>query len=356
MLRHWLEYNKNMIRETSDANLTEAKINSKAQKMLVDFSDRSSMNSVESAQLGKASMTVFPIQSTMSALYRATQDNGGKVPGLPAMPSTPHRVIESFKNEKEAYETLYEFIKGGNGSFVTDTYNTRFATKEYILPLAKRAAKENKELGTNTIINARPDSGDPFEEIKYVLDLAVENGLYKEIKTRDGKILKGMTTLRALEADGMNFKKMIEINNKLIEAGYSPADCISYGVGGNLHDTISRSNMSAAQKLAEVGSGDNKRPVMKLAEGKESIPGEVKIVREENSKAPTVRRVNEEGKNAYITWFDGIDGHGIEYEEKFEDVQRRVLDDFDKYQKPNNIFSEEIRDLKAEIKKQHLGK
>ena len=41
---------------------------------------------------------------------------------------------------------------------------------------------------------------------------------------------------------------MIDINNRLIEAGYSPADCLSYGVGGNLHDSISRSNMSAAQK------------------------------------------------------------------------------------------------------------
>ena len=353
MLRHWLEYNKNMIRETSDATLTEAEITAKAQKMLVDFSDRSSMNSVESAQLGKASMTVFPVQSTMSALYRAAQDNAGKVPGLPAMPSTPHRVIESFKDEKDAYETLYNFIKGGPGSFVTDTYNTRRATKEYILPLAKRAQKENQELGTNTIINARPDSGDPFEEIKYVLDLAVENGLYREVKTRDGRTLKGMTVLKALEADGMNFKKMMELNNRLIEAGYSPADCISYGVGGSLHDKISRSNMSAAQKLAEVGSGDNRRQVMKMAEGKESIPGEIKLVREEGSKAPTVRRLDEEGKDAYITWFDGIDGHGIEYTETFENIQKRVLNDFDKYERPDNIFSEGVKSLKEEIKSHH---
>ena len=86
------------------------------------------------------------------------------------------------------------------------------------------------------------------QEIKYILDLAVENGLYREIKTKDGRSLKGMTVLKGLQADGMSFKKMIDINNRLIEAGYSPADCLSYGVGGNLHDLISRSNMSAAQK------------------------------------------------------------------------------------------------------------
>lgn len=255
--------------------------------------------------------------------------------------------------EQEAFETLYNFIKGGPGSFVTDTFNTRHATEKYILPLAKRAQKENKELGLNTVINARPDSGDPFEEIKYVLDLAVNNGMYRTIKTRDGKILKGMTVLKALEADGMNFKKMIDLNNRLIEAGYSPSDCISYGVGGSLHDLISRSNMSAAQKLAEVGSGANTRQVMKMAEGKESIPGEIKVVREEGSKAPTVRRLNEDGKDAYVTWFDGIDGHGIEYNEKFENVQKRVLNDFNKYQKPENIFSEGVETLKAEIKSHH---
>lgn len=88
-----------------------------------------------------------------------------------------------------------------------------------------------------------------------------------------------MTVLKGLQADGMSFKKMIDINNRLIEAGYSPADCLSYGVGGNLHDSISRSNMSAAQKLAEVGKGDRRRPVMKCPIDepvKESIPGAVK--------------------------------------------------------------------------------
>lgn len=359
MLRHWLEYNKNMIRENSDANLSEKEITEKAQRMLVDFSDRSSMCPQESERMGKASMTVFPIQSTMAAVYQASKDNEGKIPGSIAMPSLPHRVIESYERENDAYEELYKFTKGGLGSYVIDCYNSKNAVKNYILPLALKAKKENKELGINTIINARPDSGDPFEEVKYILDLAVENGLYREIKTRDGRTLKGMTVLKALQADGMNFKKMIEINNKLIEAGYSPADCLSYGVGGYLHDAISRSNMSAACKGAEFGKDERKRPVMKCPIGepaKESIPGAIKLVRDQDSKAPSVRTLDEAGTNELVVWYDGINGHGIEYKEKFSNVQNRVLNEFNKYQKPEEIFSQKILDKKAEVRAQHHSK
>lgn len=356
MLRHWLDYNKNMIKNTSDSNLSDKEITTKAQRMLVDFSDRSGICPQESERLGKASMTVFPTQSTLSAVYQAYKANGDKIPGSIAMPSLPHRVVESYEHEGDAYNALYNYTKGGLGSYVADCYDFRKAVKECLLPLAQKAQKENKELGINTIINARPDSGDPYEEIKYVLDLAVENGLCREVKTRDGKTLKGMTVLKGLQADGMTFKKMMEINERLIKDGYSPSDCLAYGVGGHLHDAISRSNMSAAQKLAEVGKGKRKRPTMKSPIGepaKESIPGEVKLIREKNSKEPTVRTPDEKGKDAYITWYDGINGHGIEYKEAFANVQGRVLNEFDAYERPDNIFSPKIQELKEKIRTKH---
>ncbi|MFA7657974.1 MAG: nicotinamide phosphoribosyltransferase domain-containing protein [Candidatus Gastranaerophilaceae bacterium] len=356
MLRHWLEYNKNLIRSTSDATLTEAEILAKAQKRLVDFSDRSSMCPQESERMGKASMTVFSTQSTLAAVYQAYKANGDKIPGSIAMPSLPHRVIESYEHEKDAYDALYDFTKGGLGSYVGDCYDYRKAVTECLIPLAKRAQKENKELGINTILNPRPDSGDNFEEVKFTVDKAVESKLYRDIKTRSGQILKGMTIFRPLQANGMSFKEMMDIDRRLLKAGYSPVDCVNYGVGGFLHDSISRNNMSAAQKLAEIGKGKRKRPVMKCPIDepvKESIPGAVKLVREENSKAPTVRRINEEGKDAYITWYDGINGHGIEYKEPFANVQSRVLNEFDKYQKPDDIFSPGIHELKGQIRNKH---
>jgi len=354
LLRNWLEYNKNLVRENSDASLTEDEITAKAQKMLVDFSDRSCMTPQESEWLGMASLTAFPVTSTMSSIYQATLANSNKLPGAIAMPSLPHRVIESYKNEGDAYKALYNYTKGKVGSYVGDCYDYRNAVTKYLIPLALKAKEENRELGINTKINARPDSGDPYEEVKFTLDKAVEAGLYKEITTRDGRKLKGMTTLGVIQADGMNLKKMIEINNRLIADGYSPADCVSYGVGGFLHDALSRSNMSAAQKLAELGEGENNRPVMKCPIGepaKESIPGTVKIVREDNESS--VRRIDEPGKNEYVVWYDGINGHGIEYKEDFSEVQNRVLNHFHDAKKPNNIFSQGINDLKSEIRSEH---
>lgn len=356
MLRHWLEYNKKLVDKCSDGTLSEKEKTAKAQRMLVDFSDRSSMTPQESEWLGMGSLTVFPTTSTLSAIYQAYKANGNKIPGSIAMPSLPHRVVESYKDESDAYKALYNYTKGGLGSYVADCYDFRNAVKTCLIPLALKAQAENKELGINTIINARPDSGDPYEEVKFVLNEAVKAGLYKEITTKEGKKLKGMTILRSIQADGMSFKKMMEINERLIKDGFSPPDCLSYGVGGFLHDALSRGNMSAAQKLAEVGKGKRNRPTMKCPidePAKESIPGTVKLVREENSTEPTVRRLDEEGKNAYITWYDGINGHGIEYTENFSDVQKRVLNDFSKYQKPDFIFSNGIQKLKEEIRNHH---
>lgn len=353
LMRNWLEYNKNLVKECTNEDLNDDQVTAKAQKMIVDFSDRSSMTPQESEWLGMGSLTVSPTTSTISAAYRAFKDNGDRPVANLAMPSIPHRVVQSYKHEKDAYLAVYDFTKGGVGSYVADCYDFRNAVTKYLVPLALRADKENKEEGLNTIICARPDSGDPYEEVKFVLDEAVKAGLYKEVTARDGRKLKVMTTLKVVQADGMKITTMKDINKRLIEAGYSPVDCVSYGVGGFLHDALSRSNMSAAQKLCEVGL--ERRPAMKcpLDEPvKESIPGRVKIVREGEGK-PTVKMADEDGKNEYITWFDGIDGHGVEYKEKFDDVKNRVLNDFSKHTKPKELYSDGLHNLKKELRAEH---
>ena len=356
MLRHWLDYNKNLVKACTNENLSEKEVTARAQKMLVDFSDRSGMCPQESEWLGSGSILSFPTISTTSAAYRAYKMNGDKAASSLSMPSISHRIVEGYKHEGDAYKAMYNYTKGGPGSYVADCYDYRNAVKKYLVPLAIDAAKENKAKGLNTVVYARPDSGDAYDEVKFVLDEAVKAGLYKEVTARDGTKLKAMTTLRVVQADGMKFTTMMAINKRLIAEGFSPPDCLSYGVGGFLHDATSRSNMSAAQKLAEVGLGRNKRPVMKCPIGepvKESIPGVVKVVREKGSKASTVRMLEEEGESAYVTWFDGIDGHGIENKEDFSEAQKRTLEEFDTYQRPENIFSKGILDLKQQFRDKH---
>jgi nicotinamide phosphoribosyltransferase len=353
LMRYILEYNKNLVKECTNENLNDKEITEKAQRMLVDFSDRSSMTPQESEWLGMGSLTVIPTTSTISAAYRAFKTNDDKHVANLSMPSIPHRVVQSYIAEKGAYWALYKFTKGGMGSYVADCYDFRRAVTNHLIPLALQADKENKAEGINTVVCARPDSGDPFEEVKFVMDQAVKAGLYKEVTAKDGKKLKAMTVLRVVQADGMKISTIKDINKRLIEAGYSPIDSVYYGVGGYLHDSLSRSNMSAAQKLCEVGL--EHRPVMKCPldePAKESIPGKVKIVREGQDK-PTIKRADEQGKNEYIIWYDGINGHGIEYKERFDIVKNRVLDDFNKYTKPKELYSTYLNELRSLLRSEH---
>jgi hypothetical protein len=123
-----------------------------------------------------------------------------------------------------------------------------------------------------------------------------------------------------------------------------------------LSDSIARSNTSAAMKLAAVGK--DRRPVMKspLGEpGKESIPGEVKVVRE-GADQPSVRHLDEHGENQFITWYDGMDGGpGVLYEEDFSKVQQRVLSDFKKHPRPAKLLSDQIEQIRVNVRQQHHG-
>lgn len=370
LVRHWLEYNKDLVKrcdgdlgqrlQSDDPKVkaeAETELTQRAQKMLVDFSDRSSMTAEESQTLGLANLTAFPTTSTIAAAYAAWKDSGEQPAGSLSMYSLAHRVVESFKKEPDAYKSLYKFTQGDIASYVADCYNYRNAVKTMLLPLALDAKKAAENGGPTTVICARPDSGDPFWEIMYVLNLAVQNGLYKEVTAADGTKLKAMTNLRVIQADGMSFKKMQQINERLIKAGFSPPDCVYYGVGGGLHDSLSRSNTSAAMKLAEVGS--EHRKVMKSPKGepaKESIPGRVKICREPGK--PTVRSADEPGENVLQTWYDGTDGGpGVLYQEPFNVVRDRVLNDFNAFPKPekDKLLSEAIQQNQAEVRLAHHG-
>ncbi len=358
LLRYLLEYNKNLVKQCADITqpeMTDDQVTAKAQLMFADFSDRSSMTAQESEYLGLASITSFPTTSTLSAAYRAYKESNDNQAARASMYSLAHRTVQSYKKEGDAYNALYNYAQGIPASYVGDCYDYRRAVEKHLLPLALDA----KAKGLNTIVYARPDSGDAVAEILFTLNKAVDAGLCRKIKTKNGE-LTGMTNLRVIEADGINFKTMKKINDALLANGFSPPDCIAYGIGGYLHDSLSRGNLSAAQKLCAVGVDKNYRPVMKSPRGeagKESIPGEVKIVRETDSSGktakPTVRSLNENGKNAMVTQYDGIDDCGIIYKEDFRNVQKRVIKEFLTFPKPskNNLLSEGIIRAKIDYKK-----
>src|SRR5690606_501176 len=152
----------------------------------------------------------------------------------------------------DAYLALFDFARGQMGSYVADCYNYREAVKNYLIPLARQAEADAKAGKPVTVVGVRPDSGDPHDEIRYALDLAVENDLYQTVTAADGRTLVKMTHLKVIQADGMSFKTMQEINGRLMNTpvcrngekiadGYSPVDCVMYGVGGYFADSVRRS-------------------------------------------------------------------------------------------------------------------
>jgi nicotinamide phosphoribosyltransferase len=326
--------------------LTEDQLNFLAALETHDFGDRAGSCAEESEVLGMAQMTSHFGTDTVAGAYLAWLASN-KTPWGCSIHALAHRIVQGFEKEEDAYLSLYNAKPHTFTSHVADCYNFYNAIDSYLVPLAKKA------LETGGVIVARPDSGDPFEQIVYALDAAKDAGLAK--KSPNG--LWEMTSLRVIQGDGMTFSSIRDINEKLINRGYSPPGCLIYGVGGYLRNALNRDNFGATMKLCAVG--EKRRPVMKFSHtpGKGSVPGLVKICREKLSSgetAPTVRTQNEEGNDQYVLYYDGIYGKGIIYEEDFREVRKRVLNEFHSYAVPTDPFSSKIKDMKKALHSRYV--
>lgn len=259
--RHWLLRNQEMIAAIENISLEEAL--PQAMLMLHDFGDRAAICAQESEDLGMVHLYSFSGTDTFSGAYQAWKN--GAVPGIGvSVDALAHRIVQGFANEADAYTTIYNQANPDDIiSMVADCYDFRFAVQNYLLPLAQKSVTEDN----GKVVVCRPDSGDALEQILFVLNLAVENGLFIE---KNG--YKYMTTLRVIEGDGMTFESMTRINEALIAAGFAPHGCLIYGVGGALRNNLARDHFSTKYALCAVG--ENNRPVLKLSEvfGKQTLP------------------------------------------------------------------------------------
>lgn len=338
LMRHWLDYNKALVKECSSAYVDDATLLFLAQLQTHDFGDRAGSCAQESEELGLAHLTSHFGTDTCAAAYIAWKLNGKK-PIASSIKALAHRIVMGFQKEFQAYEALAASEPKTFTSHVGDTNNFFRAVDKYLVPLAKKI----KETG-GTIV-ARPDSGPPLEQLLYVYNAAHENGMSTVVHT--GKGYRGMTCLRSIEGDGMDFKTIIDINNSLLQHKFSPIHCGIYGIGGFLRNILSRDGTGMTMKLCAVGKSH--RPVMKFSHtpGKGSVPGLVKIVREPGK--PTVRAIDEEGKDELVMVFDGTLGKPYEYTESFEMVRQRVLNDFHKFPLPEDVYSAKIKEMKKAL-------
>lgn len=199
----------------------------------------------------------------------------------------------------------------------------------------------------NNQISVSGNSGDALEQILWTVNLAVQHGLYEE---RNG--YKYMTTLRIIEGDGMTFDKMKEINQALIKEGFAPHGTLIFGVGGFLRNNISRDNLST--KFALCAVGNENRPVVKNSNspGKRTLPlCKVSRSTEDLATGITLHSHGSDKINAMTVYY----ANGNLILDNFNQVQNRILNEFDTMPKQGGFISLELEQERNMIINKYLG-
>lgn len=309
--RHWYSRIRELITKTCPEYFQE-EVNFFASIMLHDFGDRSGMNDRESEDMALTALYTFNGTDTFAGAYQAFL-NSNKTPGIgTSVNALAHRNVQAYDNEREAYEAIFDASEDNElVSMVNDCYYSRKAVKEYQLPLAIKGATD----GSNRVVVSRPDSGDPFEEIMYILKTAVEAGLYTT-KIHNGIEYKYATNLRFLEGDGMTYEVMWDIMVRLIDAGFIPWGWGLFGQGGGQRNSLKRDDFGA--KYALCAKGIYLTPVVKFSDtyGKTTLPGPFKLLRDFESMTNKetivfynegVGKFDESIKKDYrVVYYDGL--------------------------------------------------
>ncbi len=306
--RHWLLKLIEMVNMVNP-NLPYAEKKFLASLMLTDFGDRAGLNQMESEDLGMTHLYNFGGTDTFSGAYQAWKNSNETVGIFSSVNALAHRNVQAYKFEGDCYKTMYgnakrfEFL-----SMVSDCYNYKNAIEKYIMPLAVKSSVDKDD----KILVARPDSGDPKEQILWSIRLAIKNGLYRK-ETINGKEWYFGTTFRMIEGDGMTHEVMWDIMMAMIEEGFAPYGWLLFGVGGGNRNSLKRDNLSAKYALCAVGYDYS--PVCKFSEtmGKTTLGGYFKVLRnpEALKNCTTIVNNDEEGENAMVVYYNVYDNESM---------------------------------------------
>ncbi len=339
MERHLLERFREYARE-DDAKAAEEDVLFRAQLMVHDFGMRSSSTPQESELYGRTHLLVFPGTDTFNAAYQAWKMNDEKRVGSSIL-ALAHRTVQGADSEQAAFDKIRNAVGPGSiGAYVADCFDFHAAVRDKLKPMAVQASQTDKG-----IIVARPDSGDPQENVIFILDEAHEAGLSRE--QDNGRL--AMTNLTTIQGDSMTWRKMKEITEAKIKHGYSSVNCGIFGVGGWKRNTPTRDTLSVAYKL--MAKGSEEEPVVKLSDTrvKMSAPGPVYILRGQGVDEPSTvmqYEAGHNGKNALVVFYDGgakgIDRYKAPCVELFDTLRQRTIHEFDSSPKQRRVLSDEI--------------
>lgn len=223
---------------------------------LHDFGARG-VSSGESAGLGgMAHLVNFLGTDTLEGMEAAHSFYDAKAPVAFSIPASEHSTMTAWGRDREvdAYSNMIDQFGDGMFSVVSDSYDLWHAVTEIF-------GKELKDkiLAMPGTLVVRPDSGDPVQTPLRVLQLlwAAFGG------TINGKGYKVLNpNVRVIQGDGMDARKIHELLDSVMEAGFS-IDNIAFGMGGGLLQGHMRDDMRFAMKANAIDFGDGWQDVQK---------------------------------------------------------------------------------------------
>lgn len=175
-----------------------------------------------------------------------------------------HKVVQQYDNEVDCYFHAIDSVKAAGEKIVAlviDTYSANNFIKNFAVKLATYA----KNSGITVVF--RPDSydqeaGDCFHQTWL---------LYRKL-CHQNSFIAGKEVASIIGED-MSFDLAKKYDTSFIDNDV-PLNFVSYGIGEGFHADLTRKMAGWSMKTAY----SNGKPRMKFAEGKQSIPGVVKLV------------------------------------------------------------------------------
>lgn len=213
-------------------------VDAAAGRQLVDFALRRTHGAEAGLKLARASYI---------AGFDATSDVlAGKAYGIPTAGTMAHSYIECFEDERAAFEAFVRSFPSQN-ILLIDTYDT-LAGARIAVEVGREAAAHGGSLG-----GVRLDSGDMLELARQVRTILDEGGLPEATIFASG---------------GLDEREVA----RLLAAG-APID--GFGVGSRLGTSADAPYLDMAYKLVAFDG----RPVLKLSEGKATLPAAKQVWR-----------------------------------------------------------------------------
>eukprot|EP00854_Cymbomonas_tetramitiformis_P005473 gene5473-6634_t len=265
---------KDIIEEAFEKTVDGGKLSPLLGSRLHDFGFRGCTCVEQSVLGGVAHLLNFDGTDTLSAAYYAQFKLNGGTPVGQSIPATEHSVMTSWRTEQAAIENMIENFGEGLFACVMDSYDYSAALRD-VLP-----AIREKKVGKGGFMVLRPDSGDPVEAVLEGLR-AADKVFGSEVNSKGYKVINGAGVI---QGDGINIDTLRDICTAVEEAGYS-LQCVAFGMGGGLLQSVNRDTMSFATKLSHIRFTDGtSRDIMKAPKtdlSKFSLPGILAVKREE---------------------------------------------------------------------------